>query len=82
MVHEVKMLVKTVYDNVAKSNRKEMIKMVTNADGHCIWEPEIMDEDDDDDDDDGDDVQIQEEQGVPAPPDWANMIQSLDITLD
>ena len=30
MVHEVKMLVKTVYSNIAKANRKEIIKMVTN----------------------------------------------------
>ena len=80
MVHEVKMLVKTVYDNISKANRKEIIKTVTNADGQCIWEPEIMD--DDDDNNDRDDVQIQEEQGVPSPPDWVDMVQSLDITLD
>ena len=75
------MLVKTVYENIAKANRKEIIKTVTNADGQCIWELEIMD-DDDDDDDDGDDVQIQEEEGVPIPPDWVDMVQSLDVTLD
>ena len=80
MVHKVKMLVKMVYDNVSKANRKEIIKMVTNADRKCIWEPEIMD--DDNNNDDRDDVQIQEEQGVPAPPDWVNMVQSLDVILD
>ena len=76
MVHEVKVLVKTMYKNVAKANRKEIIKMVTNADGQCIWEPEIMD------DDDNDDVQIQEEEGVPTPLDWVDMVQSLDMTLN
>ena len=80
MVHKEMMLVKTVYNNVSKANRKEIIKMVTNTDGQCIWEPEIMDEDDDNDD--GDDVQIQEEQGMPAPPDWVDMVQSLDVTLN
>ena len=53
MMHEVKMLVKTIYSNIAKANRKEMgIKMVTNTDGQCIWDPDIMEEDEDDDDSD------------------------------
>ena len=52
MVHKVKMLVKTVYSNIAKANRKEIMKMVTNTDGQCIWDPDIMEEDKDDDDSD------------------------------
>ena len=80
MVQDVKTLVKTVYENVTKANRKEIIKTVTNADGQCIWEVEIKD--DDDDDNDSDDVQIQEEEGVPAPQDWVDMVQSLDVTLN
>ena len=64
-----------------KANRKEIIKTVTNADRQCIWDPEIMDGDDNNDNK-GDDVQIQEEKGVPAPLDWVDMIQSLDMTLD
>ena len=27
-------------------------------------------------------VQVQEEQGVTAPPDWVEMVQNLDVTLD
>ena len=65
MVHEVKMLVKTVYSNITKANRKEIIKMVTNTDRQCIWDPDIMEEDEDNDD--SDDAQIQEEEGVPTP---------------
>ena len=49
MVHDMKMLVKTVCENVAKANRKEIIKTVTNMDGQCIWGLKIMDDDDDDD---------------------------------
>ena len=56
MVHEVKMLVKTVYSNITKANRREKIKMVTNADGQCIWDPDIMEEDEDNDD--SNDVQM------------------------
>ena len=44
MVHEVKMLVKMVYSNITKANRKEIIKMVTNTDGQCIWDLDIMEE--------------------------------------
>ena len=33
MVHDVKVLVKTMYKNVAKANRKDTIKTVTNTDG-------------------------------------------------
>ena len=52
MVYEVKMLVKTVYSNIIKANRKEIIKTVTNADRQCIWDPDIMEEDEDDDESD------------------------------
>ena len=54
---------------------------MTDADGHCIWDPDVMAGDMDDEDDDGD-IDIQEEEGVPTPPDWINMIQSLDVELD
>ena len=37
---------------------------------------------DDDDNDEVEEVQIQEEQGVLAPPDWVEMVQNLDVTLD
>ena len=37
---------------------------------------------DDDNNDEVKEVQIQEEQGVPAQPDWVEMVQNLDITLD
>ena len=36
----------------------------------------------DDDDDEVEEVEIQEEQGVPVPPDWVEMVQNLDVTLD
>ena len=80
MVHKVKMLVKTMYSNITKANRKEIIKMVTNTDGQCIWDPDIMEEDEDNDD--SDDVQIQEEEGVPAPLDWVDMVQNMEVMLD
>ena len=80
MVHEVKMLVKMVYSNITKANRKEIIKMVTNTDGQCIWDPDIMEEDEDDGD--SDDVQIQEEEGVTTPPDWVDMVQNLELMLN
>ena len=38
--------------------------------------------DQDDDDDNNDDIQIQEEEGASTPPDWVDMVQSLDVTLD
>ena len=37
---------------------------------------------DDNNDDKGEEVQIQEEQGIPALPDWVEMVQNLDVTLD
>ena len=37
---------------------------------------------DDDDDDKVEEVQIQEEQGVLAQPDWVEIVQNLDVTLD
>ena len=55
--------------------------MVTDADGHCIWDPDVMAEDMDDEDIDKD-IDVQEEEGVPAPPDWVNLVQSLDVELD
>ena len=54
--------------------------MVTNADREYIWNPEIMDQDNNDND--GDDIQVQEEEGVPTLPDWVDVVQSLDVTLD
>ena len=36
----------------------------------------------DEDDDEVEEVEIQEEQGVLAPPDWVEMVQNLDVTLD
>ena len=36
----------------------------------------------DDDDDEVKEVQIQEEQSVLVPPDWVEMVQNLDVTLD
>ena len=80
IVHKVKMLVKMVYCNITKANRKEIIKTVTNADGQCIWDSDIMEEDKEDDD--SDDVQIQEEEGVPTPLDWVDMVQNLEVMLD
>ena len=56
LVHDVKVLVKTMYEDMAKANQKEIIQMVTNADGQCIWDPDIMTNDDNDDD--GEEVQI------------------------
>ena len=74
MVSDVKKLVKTVYEKVSKANQKEIINTVTNTDGRCIWDPDVMAGDMDDED-----VDIQEEEGVPTPPDWVNVIQSLDV---
>ena len=37
---------------------------------------------DNNNDDEVIEVQVQEEQGVPAPPDWVEMVQNLDVTLD
>ena len=54
-------------DDVAKANQREIIKTVTNADGQCIWDPDIME--DDDSNDEAEEVQIQEEEGIPALPD-------------
>ena len=34
------------------------------------------------DDDKAEEVQIQEEEGIPALPDWVEMVQNLDVTLD
>ena len=54
-----------------------------NPNGECIWNPEIIN-DNNDEEDDGQqgDVQVQEEAGMPAAPDWVDIIQSLDVTLD
>ena len=73
-------LEKTMYSNITKANRREIIKTVTNADGQCIWDPDIMEEDEDNDD--SDDVQIQEEEEVPVLPDWVDMVQNLEVMLD
>ena len=67
-------------DDVAKANQREIIKTVTNAEGQCIWDPDIME--DDDSNDEAEEVQIQEEEGIPALPDWVEMVQNLDVTLD
>ena len=83
MVHDLKKLVSSVFNLVAKANCKEILKTVTNPDGKCICNPKIMD--DDDDDGNGNEqgnVQVQEEAGIPATLDWVDVIQSLDITLD
>ena len=37
---------------------------------------------DDDSNDEAEEVQIQEEEGILAPPDWVEMVQNLDVTLD
>ena len=79
MVHDLKKLVSTVYELVSKANCKEILKTITNPDGECIWNPEIMD--DDDDSNEQGDVQIQEQTGVPPALDWVDVIQSLDVTL-
>ena len=83
MVHDLKKLVSLVYSHVSKANRREIMKTMMNPNSECIWNPEIID-DNDDEEDDGQqgDVQVQEEAGVPAAPDWVDVIQSLDITLD
>ena len=70
-----------VYEKVVKANQKEIINTVTDTDGHCIWNPDMMAGDMDDEDHD-EDIDIQEEEGVPTPPDWVNVIQSLDVELD
>ena len=77
---DVKKLVKTVYEKVSKANWKE-INTVTDADGHCIWDPDVMAGNTDDEDNDKD-IDIQEEEGVPTPPDLVNIIQSLEMELD
>ena len=83
MVHDVKRLVSSVYNLVAKANCKEILKTVTNPDGKCIWNPEIMNNNDDDDDgEEQGDIQIQEETGVLPALDWVDIIQSLNISLD
>ena len=79
LVHDVKALIKMMNDDVARVNQREIVNTVTNADGQCIWDPDIME--DDNDDDKAEEVQIQE-QGVPVPPDWVEMVQNLDVTLD
>ena len=80
LIHDVKALVKSVYE-VLKANQMEIINMVTDTDGHCIWDPDVMAEDTDNEDDD-EDIDVQEEEGVSAPPDWVNLIQSLDVEQD
>ena len=83
MVHDLKKLVSLVYSHVSKANRREITKTMTNPDGECIWNPEIID-DNNDEEDDGQqgNVQVQEEACVPAAPDWVDVIQSLDVTLN
>ena len=54
-------------NDVARVNQSEIVNTVTNADGQCIWDPNIME--DDDDDEEVKEVQIQEEQGVLVLPD-------------
>ena len=54
---------------------------MTDADGHCIWDPDVMAGNTDDEDNDKD-IDIQEEEGVPTPPDLVNIIQSLEMELD
>ena len=76
----MKALVKMMNNDLARVNQREIVNTVTNADGQCIWDPDIME--DNDDDDEVKEVQIQEEQGVPVPPDWVEMVQNLDVTLD
>ena len=39
LVSNIKKLVKTVYEKVSKANQNEIINTVTDADGHCIWDP-------------------------------------------
>ena len=80
LVHDTKALGKMMNDDVARANQREIVNTVTNADGQCIWDPDIME--DDNDDDKVKEVQIQEEQGVLVPPDWVEMVQNLDVTLD
>ena len=80
LVHDVKALIKMMNNDVARVNQREIVNTITNADGQCIWDPDIME--DYDDDDEVIEVQIQEEQGVLAPPDWVEMVQNLDVTLD
>ena len=80
LVHDAKALVKMMNDDVAKANQREIIKTVTNANRQCIWDPDIME--DDDGDDKAKEVQIQEEEGILTLPDWVEMVQNLDVTLD
>ena len=81
LVHNMKGLVKSVYEKVLKANWKEIINTVTDADGCCIWDPDMMAEDTDNKDND-EDIDIQVEEGEPTPPDWVNLVQSLDMELD
>ena len=80
LVHDVKGLIKMMNDDVVRVNQREIVNTVTNTDGQCIWDPDIME--DDDNDNEVKEVQIQEEQGVLALPDWVEMVQNLDVTLD
>ena len=83
MVHDLKKLVSLVYSHVSKANRREIVKTVTNPNGECIWNTEIINDNNDEEDDRHQgDVQVQEEAGMPAAPDWVDVIQSLDITLN
>ena len=81
LVSDAKKLVKTVYENVLKANQKEIINTVTDTDRHCIWDLDMM-AGNMDDEDNNEDIDIQEEEGVPTPPNWVNIIQSLDMELD
>ena len=57
LVHDVKALIKMMNDDVARVNWREIVNTVTNADGHFIWGPDIME----DDNDKVKEVKIQEE---------------------
>ena len=80
LVYDAKALIKTMNDDVAKANQRKIIKTVRNSNRQCIWDPDIME--DDDGNDEAKEVQNQEEEGAPAPPDWVEMVQNLDVTLD
>ena len=46
MVHDLKKLVSSVFDLVAKANCKDIVKTITNPYGEHIWNSKIMDDDD------------------------------------
>ena len=48
LVHDMKALIKMMNDDVARTNQREIVNTVTTANGQCIWDPDIMEENNND----------------------------------